>query len=84
MRPLDTTRRRYTCRVVGTQIRKGPTRVLEVHVVAVQRVFQPVAHDFELHDLLPDGHVRLRDVELHFRVVDLIGQAVTHHLREVP
>lgn len=60
------------------------TRILEVHVVPIQSILQPVAHDFELHDLLADIHVRFGDVELHFRVVDLIGQAVAHHLRKVP
>lgn len=63
---------------------KGPTCILEVHVVAIQCVFQPVAHDFELHDLLADGHVWLCDVKLNFWVVDLIGQAITHHLWQIP
>lgn len=62
----------------------GLTCILEVHVVAVQRVPQPVAHDFELHDLLTDGHVRLRDVEFHLRVIDLVGQTITHHLWKIP
>lgn len=62
----------------------GLTRILEVHVVAVQRVPQPVAHDFELHDLLTDGHVRLRDVEFDLRVIDLVGQTITHHLWKIP
>lgn len=67
----------------STNIRKGPTCVLKVHVVALQCIFQPVAHDFELHYLLPDDHVRLCDVKLYFWVVDLIGQAVTHHLWKI-
>lgn len=66
------------------ETRGGLTRILEVHVVAVQRIPQPVAHDFELHDLLTDGHVRLGDVELDLRVIDLVGQTVTHHLWKIP
>ncbi len=54
-------------------LEKGPTCILEVHVVAKQCVFQPVAHDFELHDLLPDSHVWLCNVKFDFWVVDLIG-----------
>lgn len=63
---------------------KGRTCILEIHIVAVQGTFQPVAHDLQLHDLLSDGHVWLRDVKLNLGIVDLIGQAVTHHLWEIP
>lgn len=62
----------------------GLTCILEVHVVAFQGVPQPVAHDFELHDLLSDSHVWLGDVELNLWVVDLIGQTVSHHLWKIP
>lgn len=66
------------------QISKGRTCILEIHIVAIQGTFQPVAHDLQLHDLLSDGHVWLRDVKLNLGIVDLIGQAVTHHLWEIP
>lgn len=65
-------------------LKKRPTCILKVHIVAIQCIFQLVAHDFELHDLLPDCHVWLCDVKIHFWVVDLIGQAITHHFWKVP
>lgn len=52
--------------------------------MAVESVFQPVRHDLKLHYLLAYRNVGLGDVDLHFRVIDLIGQAVSDHLREVP
>lgn len=55
------------------QIFKGRTCILEIHIVAIQGTFQPVAHDLQLHDLLSDGHVWLRDVKLNLGIVDLIG-----------
>lgn len=60
------------------------TGILEVHVVAVEGVPQPVGHDLQLHDLLADSHVWLGDVDFHLWVIDLAGQAVTHHLRKIP
>lgn len=68
----------------STFTRRSLTCILEVYIIAIQCVFQPVAHNFELHDLLPDGHVWLCDVELHFWVVDLIGQTIAHHFWKVP
>lgn len=64
----------------------GPARtgILEVHIIAAVGATKPVGHDLQLHDLLADGHVGLGDVYLHLGVVDLIGQAIAHHLREVP
>lgn len=62
----------------------GLTGVLEVRVLAVVGAAQPVGRDLQLHDLLADGHVGLGDVHLHLGVVDLVGQAVAHHLGEVP
>lgn len=41
-------------------------------------------HDLELHYLLAYRNVGLGDVNLHFRVIDLICQAIPDHLREVP
>lgn len=57
----------------NVKIFKGRTCVLEIHVVAIQCAFQPVAHDLQLHYLLPDGHVWLGDVKLNLWIVDLIG-----------
>lgn len=52
--------------------------------MAVKSVFQLVRHDLELHYLLAYRNVRFGYVNLHFRVIDLIGQAVSNYLREVP
>lgn len=60
------------------------TGVLEVHVLAVKSVPQAVRHDLQLHDLLAYCHVRFGDVDFHFRVADLAGEAVAHHLGKVP
>lgn len=60
------------------------TCVLKVHIMAVESVFQPVRHDLQLHYLLADRNVRFGYVDLHFRVIDLIGQAVSDDLRQVP
>lgn len=60
------------------------TGILEVHVIAVDCILHSVRHDFELHDLLSYNHVWFGDVNLHFRVVDLVGQSISHHLREIP
>lgn len=60
------------------------TGVLEVHILAVESVLQAVRHDLQLHYLLAYRHVWLGDVDFHLRVVDLTGQAVTHHFWKVP
>lgn len=60
------------------------TGVLKVHIMAVQRTFQPVDHDFQLHYLLAYRNVGYGYVDFHFGVVDLIGEAIPDYLREVP
>lgn len=60
------------------------TCVLKVHIMAVESIFQPVRHDLELHYLLAYRNVRFGYVDLHFRVIDLIGHAVSDYLWEVP
>lgn len=60
------------------------TCVLEVHIAAVDSVFQPVCHDLKLHYLLAYRNVGFGDVDFHLGVVDLIGQAVSDDFREVP
>lgn len=60
------------------------TGILEVHVIAAVGATQPVGHDLQPHDLLAGGHVGLGDVHLHLGVVDLVSQAITHHLGKVP
>lgn len=60
------------------------TGILEVHIVAVDSILHSACHDFELHDLLSYIHVWFGDVDLHFRVIDLVGQSISHYLREVP
>lgn len=71
-------------RNVWTVMVKIHTGVLEVHILAVESILQAVRHDLQLHYLLTYCHVWLGDVDFHFRVVDLTGQAVTHHLGQVP
>lgn len=63
---------------------KELTGVLEVHIVAIEGILQAVRHDLQLHYLLPYRHVRLRNVDFHFGVVDLAREAVAHHLGEIP
>lgn len=60
------------------------TGILEFHVIAVDGVFYSARHDFELHDLLSYGHVWFGDVNLHFRVVNLVGQTISHYIWEIP
>lgn len=60
------------------------TCILKVHILAVVCVLQAVCHDFQLHYLLTYSHVWLGDVNFHLWVIDLTGQTVTHHLREIP
>lgn len=60
------------------------TCVLKVHIMAVESVFQPVRHDLQLHYLLAYRNVGFGYVDVHFRVIDLIGQAVSDYLRKVP
>jgi len=59
------------------------TCVLEVDVIAIVRILQFVGHHSESHDLLSDESVWPRDVHLHLRVVDLVGQPIIHDLRQV-
>ena len=56
------------------------TCVLELHIISVDGVLHAVGHHFQLHDLLADPHVRLGDVNIHLRVVDLASQPIAHHL----
>ena len=60
------------------------TCVLEVDIIAIVCILQFVGHHTESHDLLPDERVGPRDVHVHLRVVDLVGQPVIHDLRQVP
>lgn len=60
------------------------TCVLKVHIMAIESVFQPVCHDLELHYLLTYRNVGFGYVDLHFRVIDLTGKAVSNYLWEVP
>lgn len=60
------------------------TRVLKIHVITIKGVFQAIRNDLQLHDLLPYRHVRLGDVNVHLRIIDLIGQTISHELGEVP
>lgn len=60
------------------------TGVLEVHVIAIESILQTVRHDLQLHYLLSYCHVRLGDVNFHFRVVYLACEAIANHLWKVP
>lgn len=60
------------------------TGVLERDVIAIVGAAQFVGHHSQSHDLLPDEGVRAGDVNLHLRVTLLIGQAILHHLWEIP
>lgn len=62
----------------------GITGVLERDVVAIVGAAQLVGHHSQSHDLLPDEGVRAGDVNLHLWVTLLIGQAILHHLWEIP
>ena len=61
----------------------GLTGILEVDVVPVVGIAELVGHHPQGHDLLPDESVRPRNVHLHLRVVQLVGQAILHHLWEI-
>lgn len=71
-------------KVLPTLTVAAHTCVLEVHIVAVESIFQPVCHDLELHYLLAYRNVGFGDVDLHLGVVDLIGQAISDYFREIP
>ena len=60
------------------------TGILKVQILAVESFGQAVNDYPQLHYLLAYYHVWFGDVDFKFRVVDLTGKAITHHLRQVP
>lgn len=68
----------------GSDVFNSLTSVLKVNVEAIERVFQTVTRDLQLHYLLANCHVWFGDVDFHFWIADLIGKTVTHHFWQIP
>lgn len=60
------------------------TSVDPVHVLPYVGILQFVCDQFEVQYFLVDDGVGFAYVNLHLRVVDLVDNAVVHHLWHVP